>query len=204
VDELTAWHAAEDFISPDPEQRRAALKVLLEHQAARKSTLIAYLLVSRLTEPDLELRSAIITALANILIADDSGNPATENVRRILSVQLGQMRQRQVYALLQVIVYNPEYIKPVDCLLDLCSYAGSHLGDILSERIFPLDIREQAARAIGRVGYLDALPVLERMVTRLEARSNGQKTLPFISPGAPDEINLLPAVREALHCLKEP
>jgi hypothetical protein len=57
---------------------------------------------------------------------------------------------------------------------------------------------------IGRVGYLDVLPTLERLANRLEARLSGQQTMPFVKVNEDDEAILLPEIRQALHLLQAP
>jgi hypothetical protein len=89
-------------------------------------------------------------------------------------------------------------------LLDPGPFAGSHLLDILSDNKASIEIRKQAANMVGLVGYLDALPALERMAAKLEARLNGQKSMPFAPPSLNAEGDLLPAVRNAIDLLKAP
>lgn len=83
---------------------------------------------------------------------------------------LAGMRTRQIFALLQVIEFDKSADEAVSSLLGYCSFAGGHLAQILGNRTAPLSIRRQAAHCIGRIGYLDALPALERLVSRLESR----------------------------------
>jgi hypothetical protein len=89
-------------------------------------------------------------------------------------------------------------------LLNACPYAGNHLADILADRSKTLNIRKQAAHYIGRVGYLAAVPALERLQTRLESRLSGQQAMPFAPPMGTDEVELLPFVRETLAVLRAP
>jgi hypothetical protein len=83
------------------------------------------------------------------------------------------------------------------------SFAGEHLAGILANRQNPLPIRKQAARYIGQIGYLDALPSLERLAARLEARKNGAAdTIPLDQNN--DEGSLLPYLKDALAALQSP
>ncbi len=84
------------------------------------------------------------------------------------------MRTRQIFALLQVIEFDKSAEEAVSSLLSYCSFAGGHLAQILSNRTAPLSIRRQAAHFIGRIGYLDALPALERLASRLESRRDDE------------------------------
>ena len=198
------WSAVESLIAPDLPLRQRGLAQLVEVRAARFSPLVASILVSRLTEPDLELRRQIAYALGDVLARDESGQAAPELVRQYLVYTLGQMRQRSIYALLEISIGDPLAETAIARLLNACPFAGRHLADILSDRKLPLAVRREATRFIGLVGYLDAIPALERMLARLEARVNGQQTMPFAPLGQPDEVDLLPDIRSALLNLRAP
>ena len=198
------WSAAEDLLSVDLSKREEGLKRLVELDAARFYPLIGYLLITRLNEPDTPLRSEIVRALSNALLPDLDGKQPPEESRSMLSRHLAQMRTRQVYALLQVLEYDVLTAVHVDRLLNLCPYASNHLAEILLDRKTPLPLREQAIEVIGRVGFLEAIPVLERLASRMESRQNGQGTMPLTPLSNPREITLLPVVRKALVCLRAP
>jgi hypothetical protein len=105
---------------------------------------------------------------------------------------LSAMRTRQVFALLQVAEYDKSAEAGVIDLLSCCSFAGCHLSEILSNRDIAQDIRKQAAFYIGQIGYLDALPVLERMASRLESRRDEEDSL------------ILPVLQYAVQLLTSP
>ena len=96
--------------------------------------------------------------------------------------QLGRMRTREIYALLQLLAYNPELTPQVGKLMNACPYAGNHLADLAASRKAPLEIRRYAIRLAGEVGYCDVIPTLERMLARLESRVNGQQAMAFAPP----------------------
>lgn len=198
------WSAAEDLISPEAALRHRGLDRLLEMGAARLSPLIAYLLATRLADPSLDFRLRVVSALASLLRPDVEGFVAPEAVRRQLFHTLGQMRTRTIFALLEVLVADAKAENDLARLLNACPYAGKHLADILAERRNPLPIRRAAAQMIGRVGYLDAIPALERLAARLEARLSGQQAMPFAPPAQPDESELYPVIRDVLIRLKAP
>lgn len=198
------WTAAEALLAPELVIRQQGLARLVELGAARLSPLIGALLVTRLSEPDLELRRQIVYSLGDILTIDENGHAAPDLVRHYLTYQLGQMRQRPIFALLEVFISDPLAEVTVARLLNACPYAGRHLVDILSERTLPLAVRRVAAHFIGLVGYLEAIPALERMLARLETRVSGQQLMPFAPPGQPDETDLLPEIRTALNSLRAP
>jgi hypothetical protein len=97
-----------------------------------------------------------------------------------------------VFALLQVTEYDKTAEAAVMDILSCCSYAGSHLSEILSNRELPQEIRKQAAFFIGQIGYLDALPVLERMASRMETRGDEQ------------DSRILPVLQNAVQLLTAP
>jgi hypothetical protein len=196
------WSAVEDLTKPDAHLRRKALEDLINLNAPRFSPIVAYVLATRLTDPDLENRSMVIRIIGKVLALDERGFPAPEEVRIVLHHYLSSLRTRQFYGLLQVSARDPSILLAVARILDFCAYAGTHLLDILSDIHAPLDIRQQAVRLIGQVGFLDALPALEKIENRLEARLNGQKTMPFAPPPGLNEAQLLPTIRETLNLLR--
>jgi hypothetical protein len=200
----TIWSAAENLLSQDRNEREEGLRCLTELDAARYSPLIAYLMITRLNDPDTAVRAGIVQALSDILSPGRDGKPTPEESYSLLCHYLAEMRTRQVYALLQVLDYDISTVRHVDRLLNLCPYAGNHLAKILVDKRLSLSIRKQAVEAIGRVGFLDTLPVLERLEARLETRQNGQGSMPFAPAAYNGEMELLPAIKGALACLRAP
>lgn len=198
------WHLSEAMISPDIAVRRTALREILKSDAARLLSLVAYTLATRITEPDLGIRAMVISALSDIMLPDMDGNPPAESVRQCLTIYLSQMRTRQLYALLQVLPDRPALEQGVARLLNACPYAGNQLADILASRRVPLEIRRHAVRLIGLVGYLDAIPALERQLGRLESRLNGQQSMSFAPVDMVEDAALIPDIRRALAFLRSP
>lgn len=198
------WGAMEALVSLEPEASKAGLEKLEELNAARFSPLVAYTLVTRLTEPNLELRARIVRMLSDVLLADRQGKLAPEPVRSLVKSQLALMRTRQIFSLLQVTDYEASMEAPVARLLNACVYAGNHLGDILADRNMPLTIRLLSVKMIGLVGYVDAIPALERILARLESRLHGQGSMPFAAPAEETESALIPALQTTLRILRAP
>lgn len=198
------WSAAEALVYPDVNIRRNGVEQLIKLGAARLSPLIAYLLATRLTEPDIKLRNRIIQALSEVLENDPNGQSAPELVRQSLTAQLARLRTREIFALLQSSHSQSENEGAVARLLRACPYGGGHLAEILSERKLPLNIRRQAALMLGRVGFVEAIPALNRLASRLETRLTGQQAMPFLSSTEPDDTSLLPDIQEALTALRSP
>ncbi len=195
------WSAAEGLVSFDSATRRKALDYLAESGAARLSPVVVHLLASHLTDADEIIRCRTIQILASVLTADATGAIAATTVRQTLVAYLSNMRTRQIYSLLLVVQKNPELLQPVSKLLYAAPYAGTHLSDIAMSRKSPLEIRRLALQLIGMVGYLDAVPALERMLQRGEARVNGQQSMPFAAPTGVDDTGLLPDIKAALALL---
>ncbi len=198
------WSAAEQLIHPEAEVRQNGLKHLIDFQAPRFSSLVAYLLATRLTDPDLSVRAQIVRALGEVLMPDRNGQPAPEEVRHKLTAYLAQMRTRESYSILQALVEHPELENNVARLLDACPFACTHLVDILADRSATLEVRIRAVEEIGRVGYLDALPQLERLESRLESRVNGQRAMSFVPLTRSEDQELLPAIHRTLTLLRAP
>ena len=198
------WGALEDLTKSDSALRRSAIDRLIELRAPRLSPLAAYVLSTRLDDPDIEIRCRVIRLVGETLGTDENGLPAPEEVRRVLLYYLSHIRTRMIFAILQAASREDSLLQFVERILDACPYAGANLTDLLTDTHAPLEIRHQAAIIIGRVGYLDAIPALEKIESRLEARLNGQKTMPFAPHPSSNETDLLPSIRETINILRAP
>jgi hypothetical protein len=197
------WEAAAALISPELETRFSGLRRLEETNAVRHHPLVSYLLTTRIVEPDIELRTRVIKALASAF-SDGDGYTTSEAVRLYLRTCLGGMRVRQIFALLQVADFDPSVEPMVAALLSYCSFAGGHLSEILLNRQSPLTIRKRAVHFIGRIGFLDALPCLERLENRLESRLNGKRSEVDYMFDENEEVSLLPLIQDTLSLLRAP
>lgn len=200
----TVWGACEELIVPDVAIRRKGLVRLLDLNAPRLSPLVTYLIATRLTEPDLGLRSQVVSALADLLVIGQDGLAAPVNVRRVLTTTLSNMSPITIMALLEVGVPEASMENSLAILFNACPEAGVTLAEILSDRKNPLEIRFQAIRLIHLVGYLDTLSDLERLEARLESRAAGQQVMPFAPPPVQDEQTLLREIRATVQALREP
>jgi hypothetical protein len=197
----TVWQAAENLSAPSKETRQVALEELGQLRAARLSPLIAYLLATRLTDPDLDVRVGVVEALGNVLSPDVQGRPAPETVRSHLVGYLSQMNANQVLAIIHVGSLSYELSHHTARLMNLCPNAGSYLAEMLADRTLTLDVRIEAAHLIGQVGFVDAVPMLKRIQRRIESRQAGQTSMGFAPKLSEDEGALLPMIREALDLL---
>ncbi len=198
------WGALEDFTKPDADMRATALERLINLDAPRNSPVVAYFLVTKIDDQNLELRARIIETLGDVLISDKNGSHAPTEVRTSLHLYVSGFRTRQIYAILQVSAEYPTLDKHIVQLLNSCPFAGNHLINILKDHKTPIEVRKQAAYMIGKVGYLYTIPALERLTGRLETRLYGQKAMYFAPEGYSTDSNLLPYIKEALTRLQAP
>jgi len=195
------WLAAEKLVSANLEERCNGFNRLLELDAPRKSALISCLLITRLQESDIGLRTEIVKSLGELLGAGDQTRIASVEIRQFIRYQISQIRRRGVFAVLQVAEADPVSKPFAARILNACPYAGRTMLDILSDRKMDFSIRHQAAYFIGEVGFLEAKDTLERLAARLETRARAQTRMPFAPQPKLDESRLLPAVQQALTML---
>ena len=198
------WNAAEKLTSPNLLERRDAIDHLIVLDAPRLSPLVAYIVATRIFDTDLELRYKAVGVLGKILSPRETGKLVPPAVRLHLKAFCSQMENQGFLNLLEVANAYPEAESKVAALLNLCSQSGEILVSIMGARKVPFELRRQAIIFIGRVGFLDAIPALERYESRLESRMNGQKSMPFAPPSTSEEKTLLPVIQTTLTLLKEP
>ncbi|MCI0519708.1 MAG: hypothetical protein L0Z70_05555 [Chloroflexi bacterium] len=198
------WLAAEMLTGPNAVLRREALHQLEQAGVARLSPLAAYLVASRLDDPDAAVRVYALKIVGEALAPAADGSQLSEAVRAHLSFYISALRTRKIYAMLQSLAQHPELGAHAGRVLNLNPFAGNHLLDIANSRKSALDIRRRAVHMIGRVGYVDAIPALERIQARLESRLNGQQAMPIAPPLGVDDSALLPDVLEVLSALRSP
>jgi hypothetical protein len=191
------WQAAERLASPSAAERDAALDYLVEHGAARKSPLITYLIATRISDPDLEVRSHIVKALGGIVEVDAQGEHAADQVIIQLQGFLAQLSKEQILSLLEV---SDQYLTAEESLIEifkLCSYAGDKLGGIVNDQKQPLSIRQNAIYFCGEVGFMESISILRGLKQRVEKRNQNQSRTPR-RKRAKDEEQLYPYAIVAL------
>ncbi len=198
------WAAAEALTDPNVDNRLAGLSILENLSAARFSALIAYLCYTKITDVDLIFRVQLIKVIAEVLTPDEEGNLAPEPVRQNLTNHLSQMQFPQILAILEAASVDSTIDPQVTSLFKASCDAGNQLLDILADRKMPLKLRERAAFFIFQVGYTEAIPGIERLISRLESRINGQQTFAFSAIDSTDESQLLPTLTLALSSLQAP
>lgn len=185
---------------PNLGERRVGLRRLIEGNYHRRSALAAALLVRGIGERDLELRREFVVALAEV-IAGAAESP--ERVSSWLRHNLGQIRRREVYSLLQVAASSPGHTGLVHLVLDQCSFSGATLLQILLDREADITIRVVAAHAIAELGFLDAAPEVAALQHRLARRLANQEELGLTTSLQSEAELLLPALESLTQSLDE-
>ncbi len=193
------WNAAEALSSPNVEIRISGLDYLERSKATHYFPLIVYLLSTRISDPNLDFRSRVIKVLAGIFQPLDGDHQVLDTVKQQLHSRLSQLQNQEIESLLEVVESNPSLQPFVATLFNYCSHAGEHLSLLLPNRRIPLQKRKIALRFIEQIGYLDALPTLERLEKRLKSRIDGQKTF-----REDQEVSLIPELRKVIDCLLSP
>ncbi len=196
------WQAAEGLVSPNSVEREKALDYLLEQGAPAKSPLITYLLATRLSDPDLEVRFHIVKALGSVLVGDVEGGELLDPVLKQLQSFLAYLNTEQILDLLEV---SEKYLSAEESLIGifrLASYAGNRLSGIVNDRKNPLGIRQKAIYFCGEVGYLETRTTLKGLVSRIEKRNQRPRQSP-IRKKVMDENQLYPYAVAALEKLSE-
>lgn len=196
------WQAVENLASGMVETRHKALETLLQSGAPRVSPLVAYVLSTRLFDPDIEFRKRIVEALANLMRRDADGKYAADAVRSQVITALSYFDDRGLFSMLEVGLDQKDMMPHIEKLIKYSPRTGKFLKEMARDRTYPLGIREVAIRLIGRLGIVDALSELERVRNRIEMRQEGQRSMPFAPPSSTNEMNLLPEIQKAILALE--
>ena len=194
------WLAAERLVSPRAVEREEALDYLVGQGAPAKSPLIAYLLATRLSDPDLEVRCHMVKALGDVLSSVEQGEQLPDNVLRHLQGFLAHLNKEQILDLLEV---SGQYLSAEESLIEifkLCSYAGNVLSGIVNDRKMHLGIRQKAIYFCGEAGFLEVNTALQGLMTRIEKRNQVLRKFP-LKRNAREENQLYPYLVAALEKL---
>ncbi len=164
------WQSAEKLASPINAEREKALNYLTDQGAPQKSPLIAYLMVTMISEPELETRFHAIQALGSMIVNDSESDFCDGRVLEYIQAYLTRINRDQILDLLAVAV---QYLSAEQSLIELfklCSYAGDILNGIVNDRKLPVLIRQSAIYFCGEVGYLETITTIQGLVNRIERR----------------------------------
>jgi len=162
------WEAAESLISTDPDIRENSLNEIKEIDGFSESPLIAYLLVSRINEPDLEIRYHLIQLLGQLVDYEIPGEHLSDQALISAKAALDLLEKDQLIRILEVAESYISAEKAVCNILKLSSYAGVGLSGIVNDRKLTVSLRQQAVFFCGEVGYLSSRPTLHNLVQRVE------------------------------------
>lgn len=196
------WQAAENLASGNVSIRKKSLESLLNSGAHRVSPLVAYVLATRLFDPNMTIRGKIISALADLMRRNEDGAYAAEGVRSQVITALSYFDDRGLLAVMEVGVSQPERITDVVKLVKYSPRAGKCLKEIAADREADEAMRRAAIQLLGQIGFVDALSELERLRNRIETRLGGQKRMPFAPTGSSSEVNLLPDLQKSILALQ--
>ena len=196
------WQVAERISSPDVKARQKALKELKNTQAARVSPLVAYLLATRILDPDIQFRAQVIEYVASIMEPDPEGRHAEEEVRSQIFTTISSLDVSGLMALLEAAVWDESLVPQVSNLVNYVPSAGAMLREFVADRNLQISVRAMAILLIGQVGYVDALSELERIQNRIKSRQSGQSSMPFAPAQNKREFDLLPALKRTITILR--
>lgn len=208
VPAVDPWTAGEMFVSAHLEERRRGFAILNGSDTARRSSLTPHLLAARLDEPDLWLRAEIAHALADYYEIRGREYRYPPELRGAVTSAVRKFDRPQVLALLELHHAGRESVLQLraEALLRLWERlpnASPTLARLAGDRSLPLALRQSAIEAIGQVGFTDAVPTLEGLLTRIEGRRAGQLTMLFAPSDWPEDQALLPALKATLALLRE-
>ncbi len=163
-----AWRILEKMISPDPFLRDNGLEDLYSLGDFQDHPLIIYILVTRILDPDLEIRLHAIQILGKILGGNSPGEGLPENSFRTLTEFTSQMDKGGLIKLLEIASAYIAAEEAIKTILKLCSFAGKGLGGIVNDRRLPVEIRQQAIHFSGEVGFLNTDTAIRNLIQRIE------------------------------------
>ena len=162
------WDAAEKLVSANPIDRDQALDYLKDSGIFGSSPLAAYLLATRTTDEDLEIRYQSIMILGELLDFENPTDiPLTGSALKHVHGFFKQIGADQVIRLLEV---SERYLAAENAILNIfkiSSYAGDLLSGIVNDRKLPVSIRQQAIFFGGEAGFLELVPVFQNLIHRI-------------------------------------
>jgi hypothetical protein len=195
------WNATQALISLDPIIRSRGLDAVLELGAQRASPLVAYLIAACIDDADMHIRRRAIYIVADLIAIDAGGLPANEEIRKVIISYLRYASDKIVYSLLEVALIDPFSEASIYQVFNVCPLAGKALGEILADGKNPMPIRLKATHFVGWIGYAETLPILKRLLDRLEGRRSEQYAMTFAPRSRHLDDELIPVLRIAINRL---
>jgi hypothetical protein len=162
------WQQMEALFAPDPDLRDQALDDLSRSGIFKHTALGFYLLASRISDPDLEVRFHVVQELGRLLDPGSGEQGADTQVLIHVQDYFSRMETGQLVDLLET---ADRYLSAEDAvthILRLCSFAGGGLSAIINDRKQPLPIRRQAIYFSGQGGFLETESTIRHLLERLE------------------------------------
>ncbi len=198
------WQAAEKLTSPEPVQREQGLEFFHESEFLKQTPLLAYLVGTRITDPDLQVRFHAVQTLGWVLDGERGGGDPEDQVLRHLHELLKGFRKEDYISLMEVSVAYLAAEEDLCRIFHLCSFAGGIFSGIVNDRKVDLPLRQKAIYFSGKAGFLETLETLKRFAERLDA-AQGRSTEELQgAAGRQAELETLyPAVVAAIDRLTE-
>jgi hypothetical protein len=193
--------ALQAVFSPKEEDRVAGLAEIGALDGHLRSPLVASALAHRLHEPNLKLLGHVVNLLVAILQGEHELNYQSAT-RSWASHALRQLGKRDVDNLLRLVGSDETYVEAAAAILNECSLSGEILVDVFTDGKRDLDHRLWAIGLIDRVGFMEAVPMIEHWIVRLTSRQERQLRMAFAPQPDPETEALLPALKQALISLK--
>jgi hypothetical protein len=127
------------------------------------------LLATRITDNDLEVRFQAIQILGPLLDFDGSKSDIlTDQALEYVHSYLIGFGERQILQILEVAEAYRLAEDAIVNILKICSYAGNLLSGIVNDRKKPPLQRQHAVYFGGEIGFVEMIPVLEKLIKRIE------------------------------------
>ena len=198
------WHLAQNLVGGNEKLRFQALEGLKRLEVIRYSPLLTYMVTTRLSDSEINIRQLAILVVNSILGPDLIGNLAAEEVILQIHTYFLNISEFSVRKLLMASKGNLENRAEISKLLNLCPRTGRHLASILADRNETIECRRLAADFIGLIGYMETKPILIRIKNRIESSLNNKNRIPIVTEVREEQKNLLLSINTALTLLQTP
>lgn len=197
------WGTLEDLCHRDGEARREALHALGAWGQLPASMLVLHQLLFVLRDSELENRQLALQLIATLIDRSDLDIQSQLAIRQAVGSWLKKTSENELGFLLECSGVKKELRGDVGRLLNLNAPVRLLLEEYCAARSNELKLRQEAVYFIGQLGFEDSLPVLRKLLQRLETRQQGQRVMPFAPPATEDDSALLPELRWAISRLED-
>lgn len=199
----TLWVTLEALCHVEKGIRAEALSVLQSLDDLPASMLVLHQLLMVLRDTQLENRQQALQLVAMQVVRADWDLQSQLAVREACANWLKKASLEDVSLLLECSLERKGLRGDVLRILNLHASVRLALEEIIVLRSKGLGLRQEAVYCIGRLGFVDSIPVLRKLLQRLEARQQGQRSMPFAATEIAEEAGLAPEVRHTISRLEE-